>query len=127
MAARMGLPDAVVGAVALLVHEAQEEGLADRRRFFGAFQEFRQIEHGPLAQGTDPILARRLLRSASARIHLEIDRAAPRFNDVSALPQVSVDEVSDLERRNRGARGAKEVPCGNGPPPTSHLEAFLFV
>ena len=126
MAGRKGLPDVVVGQVALLVDEAQEEGLADRGRFLGAFQELRQVEHGPFAQRPDPVLARRLLRGASPRVHLEVDRAAPGFHDVSPLPQIPVDEVEDLERRNRGAGRPEEVPCGNGPASASHLEAFRF-
>src|SRR5436190_1898901 len=124
IAGRKGLPDVVVGQVALLVDEAQEEGLADRGRFLGAFQELRQVEHGPFAQRPDPVLARRLLRGAAPRVHLEVDRATPGFYDVSPLPQIPVDEVEDLERRNRGAGRPKEVPCGNGPASASYLEAF---
>src|SRR5438094_36377 len=101
-----------------------EAGLADRGRFRGAFQELRQVEHGPFAQRPDPVLARRLLRGAAPRVHLEVDRAAPGFYDVSPLPQIPVDEVEDLERRNRGAGRPKEVPCGNGPASAPHLEAF---
>src|SRR5256885_9225939 len=50
MAAGVRLPDAIIGEVALLVDEAQQQGLADRGRFFGTRQELRQVEHGPLAQ-----------------------------------------------------------------------------
>src|SRR2546430_17331197 len=79
MAAGVGLPDAIIGEVALLVDEAQQQGLADRGRFFGARQELRQVEHGPLAQGADPVLARRLFRGPSPRLHLEVTLALPRF------------------------------------------------
>src|SRR6266568_1799115 len=107
---RMRLPHAVIRHVALLVHEAEQERLPDARRLLRTFEELREIEHRPLAQGPHPVAARRLPRGAAARIHLEVDGPASRLDHVPSLPQVAVDEVPDLERLDRGARGAEQLP-----------------
>src|SRR3546814_5797787 len=60
MASGMCLPHAVVREVALFVDEAEEERLAHRGGFLRAAEQFREIEHGPLAQRPDPVLARGL-------------------------------------------------------------------
>src|SRR3989442_9087716 len=106
----MRLPHAVVRQVALLVDEAEQERLPDARRLLRAFEELREIEHRPFAQGPHPEAARRLAGSAAARIHLEVDRPAARLDHVPSLPQVAVDEVPDLERFDRGTRGAEQFP-----------------
>src|SRR6266571_4033584 len=102
MTARVRLPDAVVRQVALLVHEAEEERLPDRRRFLRPPEEFREVEHRAFAQRSHPILARGLLRRAAPGIHLEIDRSPSGLDDVAAGPQVPVHEVANLERVRRG-------------------------
>src|SRR5207245_3834516 len=68
VAARMRFPDAVVRQIALFVHEAEEECLPDRGRLLRSPEEFRQVEHGALAQSAHPLLARSLLWRAAARL-----------------------------------------------------------
>src|SRR3989442_4466155 len=97
MTARVRLPDAVVRQIALLVHEPEEERLPDRRRFVRPPEEFRQVEHRALAQRSHPILARRLLRCAAPRIHLEIDGSAAGFADGPTAPQVSLHRVRSIK------------------------------
>src|SRR5437867_8034905 len=104
MTARVRLPDAIVRQIALFVHEPEEERLPDRRRVLRPSEEFRQVEDRALAQRPHPIFARRLLRRAAPRIHLEIDGSAAGFDDVTAGPQVPVHQVANLERGHRGAR-----------------------
>src|SRR6266516_2537321 len=110
---RMRLPHAVIRHVALLVDEAEQERLPDARRLLCAFEELREIEHRPFAQGPHPVAARRLPRGAATRIHLEVDGPPARLHHVSSLPQVAVDEVPDLERIDRRARGAEQLPGGH--------------
>src|SRR5207247_2767867 len=110
---RMGLPHAIVRQVALLVDEAEQERLADGRRLVRAIEELREIERRPLAQGPHPVAARRLAGSAAPRVYLEVHGPGARLDHVSPLPQVPVDEVPDLERVDRGARGAEELPGGD--------------
>src|SRR5438128_710168 len=122
MTARVRLPDAVVGQIALFVHEPEEERLPHRRRFLRPPDEFRQVEHRAFAQRSHPIFARRLLRRAAPRIHLKIEGSAAGLDDVAAGPQVAVHEVPNLERGRRGARRPEQLPGGHRPPPASHLE-----
>src|SRR5438128_3328444 len=122
MTARVRLPDAVVGQIALFVHEPEEERLPHRRRFLRPPDEFRQVEHRAFAQRSHPIFARRLLRRAAPRIHLKIEGSAAGLDDVAAGPQVAVHEVPNLERGDRSARGSGQLPGGHRPPPASHLE-----
>src|SRR5256886_11831199 len=122
MTARVRLPDAIVRQIALFVHEPEEERLPDRRCVLRPTEEFRQVEDRALAQRPHPIFARRLLRRAAPRIHLEIDGSAAGFDDVTAGPQVPVHQVANLERGHRGARGPEQFPGGHRPPAASHLE-----
>src|SRR2546426_3546305 len=122
MPAGVCLPDAVVRQIALFIHEPEEERLPDRRRFLRPPEEFRQVEHRTFAQRSHPIFARRLLRRAAPRIHLEIEGSAAGLDDVAAGPQVAVHEVANLERGHRSTRGPEQLPGGHRPPAASHLE-----
>ena len=123
VAARMRFADAIIRQVALLVHEAEQERLPDRGRLLRAPEKFRQIEHGALAQGAHPILARGLLRRAAARIHLEIDGAAAGLDDVAARSQIPVHEVSDLEGVDRCTGGSEQFSGGDRPSASPDVEA----
>src|SRR2546427_10821368 len=112
MTARVRLPDAVVGQIALFVHEPEEERLPNRRRFLRPSEEFRQVEHRAFAQRSHPIFARRLLRRAAPRIHLKIEGSAAGLDDVAAGPEIAVHEVPNLERGDRSARGSEQLPGG---------------
>src|SRR2546428_12515445 len=123
MAARLGLSHAVIRQVALFVDQAQEKRLTHRRCLVRPVEEFRQVEHRPLAQRPDPILARSLIRGASPRVDLKIDGAVAGFDDVTPRAEVSIDEVSDLEGVHPRVRRAEQLPDRHGPAPTANLEA----
>src|SRR2546427_11372607 len=119
MAARLGLSHAVIRQVALFVDQAQEKRLTHRRCLVRPVEEFRQVEHRPLAQRPHPILARSLLRGASPRVDLKIVGPGTGLEDVNPPADVTRGEASDLEGAEHPARRAKQLPDRHWTGPTA--------
>jgi len=68
-----------------------------------------EIEHRPLVDRHDAVLARRPFRRAAPRKHAEVQGRGSFLNDVPSLAEIPVDEVADFESRDDPVPMAKEI------------------